>query len=83
MCSDSACYGAPSCINQAAINAAGGGYGCSKTLCYSGCGTSACDSMCSSTCSGLATTVFYLIYILIIVFNNLRDLVSQVFFVKV
>jgi hypothetical protein len=55
MCSSSACAGYPSCVNQAAINAGSGSWGCSNKYCYNECGGSACDSMCQKTCYGLAT----------------------------
>ena len=56
MCSGSACYGFPSCVNQAAIDAGGGKWGCSNTYCYSGCGSSKCSNMCYTECIGLATS---------------------------
>ena len=56
MCSGSACYGNPSCINQATINAGDGYWGCSNIYCYTGCGISKCSSMCYTECIGLATS---------------------------
>ena len=70
MCSGSACYGSPSCVNQAAIDAGSGNWGCSKTMCYSNCGSTACANMCYTGCAGLATSCFlYFTHIVICILN--------------
>ena len=71
MCSNSACYGHPSCINNAEFNATGY-YGCSQSYCFSSCGSSKCSNMCYSECNGLATSRFYFTYIVICILNLWR-----------